>query len=224
AEYKKPEYKVNVTTPQRFAPAGGKSKFNIDARYFFGAPVSGAEVQYYIYRSRYYPYFNDSEEPNEDSDEEAEYSQYDNYYSDLVKEGEGKLDSSGHLQVDFDVPASSENDVWDFQYRLEAQITDSSRRSINGTASLIATRGSVIARATSDRYVYTKDQTAMITVSTTDYEGRPVPAKVSLKFLSRNWVKVERKENEYDPDYKLEETELSSAEVTTDREGHAEYN
>ena len=221
AEYKKPEYKVSITTP-RFAPAGSKSKFNIDARYFFGAPVSGAEVQYYVYRSRYFPYFNDSEEPAEDSDEEAEYSQYDNYYSDLVNEGEGKLDSSGHLQIDFDVPAS-ENDVWDFQYRLEAQVTDSSRRSINGSASLIATRGGVIARATSDRFVYSKDQTATINVSTTDYEGRPVPAKVSLEFWSRNWVKVEKKANEYDPDYAVREDKLSAVEVSTDREGHAEY-
>src|ERR1041384_1886086 len=223
AEYKKPEYKVSVTTPQKFAPAGSKTKFNVDARYFFGSPVSNAEVQYYIYRSRYYPYFNDTEDPVEDSDEDAEYSQYDNYYTDLVGEGEGKLDSSGHVQVDFDIPAGSENDVWDFQYRLEALVTDSSRRSINGGSSLIATRGSVIARATSDRYVYTKDQTATITVSTTDYEGRPVSAKVSLKFVSRNWIKVEHKENEYDPDYKVQENELSSADVTTDREGHAEY-
>ena len=42
-------------------------------------------------------------------------------------------------------------------------------------------------------------------VSTTDYEGRPVPAKVSLKFMSRTWVKVEKKENEYDPDYEMRE-------------------
>ena len=49
-------------------------------------------------------------------------------------------------QIDFDIPASNENDVWDFQYRLEAQVTDSSRRSINGSANLIATRGNVIAQ------------------------------------------------------------------------------
>jgi hypothetical protein len=222
AEYKKPEYKVNVTAPQRFAPAGSKSKFNIDARYFFGAPVSNAEVHYYVYRSRYHPSFNESEEPAEDSDEDAEYSQYDNYYSDLVVEGDGKLDSSGHMQVDFDVPASTENDIWDFQYRLDAEITDSSRRSINGSATLVATRGNVIARATPDAYVYTNDQTARINVSTTDYAGRPVPARVSLKFVSRNWIKVEHKKDEDDPNYVVQENELSSAEVTTNREGHLE--
>ncbi len=224
AEYKKPEYKVSVTTPNKFMPAGSKAKFNVDAKYFFGSPVSGADVQYYVYRSRYYPYFNDSEEPTEDSDEDAQYSQYDSYYSDLVSEGEGKLDSSGHLQVDFDVPASSDNDVWDFQYRIEAQVTDSSRRSINGSAKLIAFRGNVIARATANRYVYTKDQFATIRISTTDYGGRPVPAKVSLKLFSRNWVKVEHKANEYDPDYEVREDELSAAEVTTNSEGNAEYN
>ncbi len=222
AEYKKPEYKVTVTTPKRFAPAGSNTRFDIDARYFFGAPLAGAEVQYYIYRSRYYPYFG-GEEADEDEDEQAEYSQYGNYYSDLVTDASGKLDASGHLTVEFPVPPNEENDVWDFQYRLEAQVTDSSRRSINGSASLVATRGSVIARATPDRYVYTNGDTAKITVATTDYEGRPVPAKLSLKFMSRTWVKVEHKQNEYDPDYEMREDELSSAELTTNQEGHATY-
>lgn len=220
AEYKKPEYKVNVTTPKRFAPAGGKSRFDIDARYFFGAPLVGAEVKYYVYRSRYYPYFG-GEEVEEDPDQDAEYSQYDNYYSDLTSEGEGKLDAAGHLTVEFDVPASNENDVWDFQYRLEAQVTDSSRRSINGSGNLIATRGNVIVRANPDRFVYKQGETAKISVSTTDYEGRPVATKLALEFLSREWVKVEKKENEDDPDYEIREHELSTTEVTTDREGHA---
>ena len=223
AEYKKPEYKVNVSTPKRFAPAGSQTRFDIDARYFFGAPLAGAEVKYYIYRSRYYPYFN-SEETDEVENESEEYSQYGNYYSDLIADESGKLDANGHLTVDFDVPANNENDVWDFQYRMEAQVTDSSRRSINGTTSLIATRGNVIARANPERYVYTTGQTANIAISTTDYEGRPVPAKLSLKVMSRTWVKVEQKENEYDSDYRMEERELSSGEVTTNQQGHGVYN
>ena len=223
AEYKKPEYKVNVTTPKRFAPAGSKSSFDIDARYFFGAPLAGAEVKYYVYRSRYYPPFG-GEEVEEDPDQEAESSQYDNYYSDLTLDGDGKLDASGHLAVEFDIPASNENDVWDFQYRLEAQVTDSSRRSVDGSANLIATRGNIIAHATPNRYVYKKDDIAKVSISTADYEGRPAAAKLSLKFMSRGWVKVEKKVNEDDPDYEMRETELSSVEVTTDRDGQAIYN
>ena len=223
AEYKKLEYKVTVTTPKKFVAAGGQSKFEINARYFFGAPVANAEVKYYIYRSRYYPSYWETDEPEPDVDDEVDYSEYGDYYSDLVGDGDGKLDASGRLEVAFPVPASEENDVWDFQYRFEAQITDASRRSINGTTSLIATRGNVITRTTPERYVYTPGQTANVRVTTTDYEGRPVAAKVTLKFMSRSYAKVEQKQNEYDPDYALREIEIGSAEVATDQEGRGSY-
>ena len=223
AEYKKPEYKVNVTTPQRFVPAGDKSKFEINARYFFGAPVANADVKYYIYRSRYYPSYWETDELEPDPDDDSEYSSYGSYYSDMVADGEGKLDASGRLEIPFDVPANNQDDIWDFQYRLEAQVTDASRRSINGTANLVATRGSVIARAIADRFVYSPGQTANVKVSTTDYEGRPVSAKVTLKFVLRTHEKVEQKENEYDPDYVEREVEIASTEVTTDKEGYGLY-
>ncbi|HEV2834336.1 MAG TPA: MG2 domain-containing protein, partial [Pyrinomonadaceae bacterium] len=223
AEYKKPEYKVTVTTPQKFVPAGNPSKFEVKASYFFGAPVSKADVKYYIYRSRYYPSYWETDEPEQEEDDEVANSEYGNYYSDLVSDGEGKLDASGRLEIPFDVPLNNNDDVWDFQYRLDAQVTDASRRTINGSVNLVATRGSAIVRATPDRYVYTPGQTATIKVTTTDYEGRPVPAKVTLQFLSRTHVKVEKKQNEYDPDYEARETELTSTEVTTDREGYASY-
>jgi len=220
AEYKKPEYKVNVTTPKRFVSAGSKSKFDVDARYFFGAPVANAEVKYYVYRSRYYPYFGEMEDEAEDEDE---YSGDDNYYDEMMLDGEGKLDASGHLSVEFDIPESNENDVWDFQYRFEAQVTDSSRRSINASATMVATRGNVIATAFPDRYVYNKDETARITVETTDYEGRPVPAKVSLKFMLRTWIKVDKKINDYDSDYEMREEELGSGEVVTNNNGQGVF-
>ena len=222
-EYKKPEYKVNVTPAQRFVSAGTKSKFDISALYFFGAPVANAEVKYYIYRSRYYPNYYGDEEAVEDDTEEEEFSQYGNYYGDLLTEGEGKLDASGRLQVEVDVPANNADDRWDFEYRLEAQVTDSSRRTNNASASLVATRGSVIARAVADRYVYQKGDTANIEITTTDYEGRPVATNLSLKFVLRNWEKVEHKENEYDSNYKMVESEVASTQIKTDQEGHAKY-
>jgi uncharacterized protein YfaS (alpha-2-macroglobulin family) len=213
AEYKKPEYKVKISTPNRFTPAGTQTKFHIDARYFFGAPVAGAEVKYYIYRSRYYAYFGENEETYEDQDAEDS-------YSDFVNEGDGKLDSSGHLEIEFDVPANREKDVADYQYRLEAQITDSSRRTIDSSATLVATRGSVIASAMPDRYVFNQGQTAKVTVNTTDYEGHPVPAKLTLKFVSPKTT-VETVNGT--PQYTTHETELSSAEISTDQRGQAGY-
>ena len=224
AEYKKPEYKVTVTTPQKFVPEGNKSKYEINARYFFGAPVANATVKYYIYRSRYYPTYWETDETGPELDEEVDYSDYGNYYTDMVLDAEGKLDASGKLEIPFDVPASDEKDFWNYQYRLDVEVTDASRRSITGSANLVATRGAVLTRAVPDRYVYTPGQTAEIKVSTRDYNGHPVAAKVALKFMSRIYVKAEHKENEYDPDYTLQENEIGSAEVTTNGEGEATYN
>jgi uncharacterized protein YfaS (alpha-2-macroglobulin family) len=218
AEYKKPEYKVNVATPQKFAAAGTKTKFTIDARYFFGAPVVGAEVKYYIYRTRYYPYFGgESADTDEDEQDEEQYSRYGNsYYSDFVNQGDGKLDSSGHYEIEFEVPASQANEVTDYQYRLEAQITDSSRRTIDGSATVVATRGSVIASAMPDRYVFKQGQTARISIKTTDYEGHPVPAKLTLKFVLPQVTVMSSQ-------YSVSDKELTSAEISTDQQGEAIY-
>lgn len=220
AEYKKPELKVNVTTPNRFTPAGTKTKFNVDARYFFGAPVVGAEVKYYIYRSRYYPYFGESEESYEDEQDEEQYSRYGNYYNEFLNQGDGKLDAAGHLEIEFDIPASNENDVSDYQYRLEAQVTDSSRRTIDGSVIMIATRGGVIASARPDRYVYNQGQTARIAIETTDYEGRPVPARLALKFVSPEMIVTTSNNG---PEYTYRDNDVGSAEITTDQQGHAVY-
>src|SRR6185369_1402125 len=62
-EYKKPEFKVTVKGPQQFAAVGEKVRFTINANYFFGAPVTNADVHYYIYKQRYYHWWwNDSDE------------------------------------------------------------------------------------------------------------------------------------------------------------------
>ena len=226
AEYKKPEYKVKVSSPVKFVPVGSNIKFSIDARYFFGAPVTNAEVKYYIYRSRYYAgWFGENDrDDTEGDDEEDENSEYYGYGSDLVQESEGKLNSQGHLEVDFQIPEAAENEPLDYSYRLDAQVTDSSRRTIGGAAQVIATRGNVIAYASPDRFVYSKGDVATIRVRSSDYEGHPQPARVALKFVMRTWTKTEKQDNGYTYyDYKINERELSSADVTTDAHGVATY-
>ncbi|MFN2532181.1 MAG: alpha-2-macroglobulin [Pyrinomonadaceae bacterium] len=224
AEYKKPEYKVSITTPTRFVVEGSQTRFAIDARYFFGSPVAGAEVQYYIYRSRYWPWYSteeDSDESGDESDPEERHSGS-GYGSDMVLESEGKLDAKGHLDVDFTLPVTDSKDGSNYEYRIDAQVVDSSRRTINGNASVIAARGRVIARVEPDRYVYTKGDTARIAVSSIDYEGHPVPASLQLKVVLQTWTRSEKKNN-YDRPYQMHERELSSEEITTNSQGLATY-
>lgn len=227
-EYKKPEFKVTVTTPKKFVNVGEKTSFTVEAKYFFGAPVANAGVKYYIYRSRYYhPWWRSAEDAADFvSEGEEESGEYYGYGNDMVEDGEAKLDAQGRVQIDFEVPQPDAKESADYTYRLEAQVTDSSRREIEGKTSFVGTRGNIVAFASTDRYVYNIGDTAKVKVRTSDYEGKPVEAKVALKFIEQKYERIETgSTNRYDRyEYKLRETELGTGEVQTNAQGEAEYN
>lgn len=224
AEYKKPEYKVRVSTPRQFVPVGEKTNFAIEAKYFFGAPVANADVKYYIYRSRYYHWWWGDGEGMDDGieggDSEGEGEGY-GYGNDMVKEGEGRLDAQGRLVVSFDVPQPDPKESYDYTYRLEATVTDSSRRQIDGKASFVGTRGSIVASAEVENIVVYEGDNARIKVRTANYEGRPVSSRVTLRFIERKWERVEKEgESKWDRyEYKLRERELGAGDVSTDQNG-----
>jgi uncharacterized protein YfaS (alpha-2-macroglobulin family) len=232
-EYKKPEFKVSVKAPQQFVPVGGKVNFTINANYFFGAPVTNADVHYYIYKQRYYHWWwdNDSDEfddaagpANEGDDEED--SGY--YGTDLVTEGDATLNARGDAYVEFEVPLPDQKEEWDYSYRLEAQVTDASRREMQGAASFIGTRGNTVADAYPERYLYYQGDAARVRVKTADYAGKPVSEKVTLKFIEQKWEKKSRWEEENGYKYEIveyisHERELATGEVNTDSEGNATY-
>ncbi|MCI0659832.1 MAG: MG2 domain-containing protein, partial [Acidobacteria bacterium] len=226
-EYKKPEYKVKVVTPKPYVPVGEKTKFTVEAKYFFGEPVKNADLKYYIYRSRYYHWFWNQDEDEglgTDSEEPDDEQRYYSYGDDMVKQGEGKLDVHGLMEIEFQVPQPDPQESGDYTYRLEAQVTDSARRTIDGKASFVGTRGTVVAYANPERYVYYKDESARIRISAADYEGRPVPTKVTLNFVEIKYEKIEKERDGYKYfEYKRIKTPLSSSVVTTNAQGDASY-
>jgi hypothetical protein len=233
-EYKKPEFKVTVTGPKEFAAVGEKVKFTVSANYFFGAPVTKADVHYYVYKQRYYHWWWDNESDDEFDDaagpdnEGGDDEDYGYYGSDLVTEGDASLNARGEAVIDFQVPTPEEKDEWDYSYRLEAGVTDQSRREMQGAASFIGTRGKTVADAYPERYLYYQGDTAKVKVKTADYSGKPLSEKVTLKFIEQKYEKIE-KEEEYNGykyktyDYILHERELGSAEVNTDSQGNGAY-
>jgi uncharacterized protein YfaS (alpha-2-macroglobulin family) len=232
-EYKKPEFKVTVKGPKQFAAVGENVRFTINANYFFGAPVTNAEVHYYIYKQRYYHWwwdnesdeFDDAAGPNNEADDEED-SDY--YSTDLVTEGDASLNPRGEANVDFEVPESDPKEEWDYSYRLEAQVTDASRREMQGAASFIGTRGKTVADAYPERYLYYQGDEARIRVKTADYAGKPVSQKVTLKFIEQKWERQSKWEEyngyKYESvEYILHERELATGEVNTDSQGDATY-
>src|SRR2546425_10651684 len=81
-----------------------------------------------------------------------------------------------------------------YTYRLEAQVTDASRREMQGSASFIGTRGKTVADAYPERYLYYQGDAAKVRVKTADYSGHPVSQRVTLKFIEQKWEKKEKDE------------------------------
>jgi uncharacterized protein YfaS (alpha-2-macroglobulin family) len=106
---------------------------------------------------------------------------------------------------------------------LEAQVVDSARRTIDGANSFIGTRGNIVARADTTRYVYFTGDTANINVKSADYEGKPMPARLTLQFVERRWEKVKKKgESGYEYDeWVPKDNKLSSVDLTTNDKGEA---
>jgi hypothetical protein len=227
-EYRKPEYKVRVTTPQTYVRAGERARFTVSANYFFGAPVTRADVKYYVHRSRHYSWWGEGEEAEPDefgSDPTAEEGGAYGYDDQMVLEGEGRLNEQGRLEIEFDVPRADSKETWDYTYSVQAQVTDAARRTIDGAASLTAVRSNVTATAEPDRDVYQQGDTARVSIRARDREGRPVRTRVKLSFFEQRWAKVVRKtEDGYEyADYEVRERELSSAAVETDERGEAAH-
>ena len=118
---------------------GEKVEVNIQADYYFGGPVSNATVEVVVYQNP----FNHSWYPHRD---------YPWYYDDLEEigrqnyRGEGqtikretiKTDATGKATLVFDTPRENYNQ--DFEYRIEARVTDSSRREIVASDNVRVTR------------------------------------------------------------------------------------
>ncbi|HEU4387960.1 MAG TPA: MG2 domain-containing protein, partial [Blastocatellia bacterium] len=128
-EYKLPEFKVSVRTPEengkkKLYRLGDKVDISVGAEYYFGGPVSAATVQVLVYQNPFYHWWY----PPHDYAWYYEDMFRRNYYygrGPVIKNETLKTDATGKATLTFDTPR---NTGQDFEYLIEARVTDSSRR------------------------------------------------------------------------------------------------
>jgi uncharacterized protein YfaS (alpha-2-macroglobulin family) len=176
-EYKKPEYEVRVTPDKPRVLEGETATATIEAKYYFGEPVAGAEVKYVVHRSTYWSPFFEYEGGDEEGGDmgfggdEGDEGGGD-YGGEQLSERTGKLDANGRLKIT--IPTSLDPHKQDLRYRVEARVTDESRREISGYNSVVATYGSFRVGVNSEKYMYQPGETIKLTVTAKDYDGKPV--------------------------------------------------
>jgi uncharacterized protein YfaS (alpha-2-macroglobulin family) len=182
-EYRKPEYEVRVTPAKMRVLQGEKVQAVIDARYFFGEPVSGARVKYSVYRTPwFFPLWYDRDEDTED-DQNANNDS--DMSGDQLTDQEGTLDAEGKLSIEIPTPVSEHGQ--DFLYRVEAHVTDAANREVIGAGRVVATYGSFAINVAPDRYVYEPGAQAVITIQARDYDSKPVGTRAHVELLRWNY-------------------------------------
>ena len=193
-DYRKPEYQVRVSSATPRMLQGGTMQVTIDARYFFGEPVAFGNVKYRIYHAPHYWWDEDQDSDSSgfgDADTGSEDTSVD--YADEQSEQTGKLDANGKLTVTVQVPVDNSKRHSDQDYTIEAGVTDEANREITGRGRFLATYGSYRVHVEPDSYAVRAGDNASFTVSATDYDNKPVNAKVHLHLAWQQWVNGEQK-------------------------------
>ncbi|UCH34773.1 MAG: carboxypeptidase regulatory-like domain-containing protein [Armatimonadota bacterium] len=175
AEYRKPEYSVEVTAAKKRYTRGERIQARVAAEYYFGAPVAGADVAYRVYRSPYWFYPGGEEGYYEGE----EFEGYD--YGEIIEEGQARTGPDGVAR--FTIPTRretrgrderAEEIPSDYRYAIEATVTDASRKEVTADGSVLVTQGEFRLSARAVSYIATPGDAVDIEVGARDYRERPV--------------------------------------------------
>jgi len=207
-EYKKPEYQVTVKPVAPRVLQGNSIQATIEARYFFGEPVSGAKVAYVVHTSTHYWWDEDEEDENgADADDEQDESDY-AYGETEQQEHQGVLDANGQLTVT--LPTQIDGKHNDQDYRIEARVTDAANREVSGHPTVLATYGSFRVSVEPTSYVVQAGQPARVKVTAQDYDSKPVQTNVHIAAALEKWDSVTHRRTD---------TPVASKDATTGADG-----
>lgn len=206
-EYKKPEFEVEVVAPAEPVMLGEKIAATIEAKYYFGSPVTKARVKYKVLRSSYaqswYPiapwdwfYGAGYWWFGYDSDWYPGFREWGCrrpipwWYGDrgappeIVSQAEVDIGADGTAPVEIDTALAKEiHGDQDHRYRIVAEVVDESRRTIVGEGEVKVARAPFKTFVWVDRGHYRVGDTVSASIDAHTLNLQPVQGKGVLKLL-----------------------------------------
>ncbi len=195
-EYKKPEYLLEVEMPETQVKTGGIFEAKIQAKYYFGAPMSGAKIKYKVHREqarRVFPfrgrfdwlfgegYWICSTAYRDESIRQVTWGR------DLITEAEGTADDDGFLTVPIDTgDALRRFGNLDFRYIIDAEVTDESNRVVSGSGSVVTAAQPFYVSAVAKSGFARTGKPVTLVVKATTPDGKPVAGKGKVSIYLRD--------------------------------------
>lgn len=193
-EYKLPEFQVKVTTPEengrkKLFRLGDEVEAVVQADYYFGGPVAGAQVEVIVRQSPHYHYWPMPREFPwfyEDMDQRSPQWHRRNRGNEVLRETL-TTDVDGRAKVRIETPVGGGQD---FEYTIEARVTDSSRREIVGSDTVRVTRQRYFVNARSERHIWRPGDRVIVNFESKDANGHPFPVAGEVTVTRQTWREI----------------------------------
>ncbi|MFQ5854622.1 MAG: Ig-like domain-containing protein, partial [Anaerolineae bacterium] len=223
AAFRKPEFQVDVKTDRPEYIQGETITVDVAATYFFGGPVAGGEVQWRLLKDDFF-FRPDTVKGFWDfTDYDVTESRFYNPQGEVVSEGEGTLGDEGKFS--FTVPADVSEYPLSQVFTIDVEITDINNQAVANRAGAVVHKGDFYIGLRPQEYVGSVGEEQAIDVITVDTQGLTVTNQVvDVSFFQRTWysVKEKREDGSFYWTSSYTDTLVSTAQVTTDKNGYAE--
>lgn len=202
-QYRKPEFKIDITPTKKFFINRDMLEFKVEAKYFFGSPLKQALVKYRFFETRL-----------RDANTKYWWDEYSIVRSDapgrLKLEGEKYLDANGTALLKL----SAGNLPYDREITLEATIMDQSNASITSKSIVRVGRGEFYIKIDPDKQFFANNEKKGVQIKTVAHDGKPKSAVVYIKVYRYIWRGSRMV-------YIHDKQPLFEQKVSTDKEGRA---
>jgi len=221
AEYRKPEFQVEVEADREQYVQGDEIAVNVQATYYFGGPVARAQVHWTVLTNDYF--FQWTGKGRYDFTD-YDWTQY-RYYGpsgEFVTEGDGTTDEQGRFT--FKVPADIADKTLSQIYTIEAAVTDVNNQQVASRTDAIVHKGLFYIGLAPQAYVGKVGEEQKVDVITVDWDSQPVPDRdLTVVVYEHKWYSVweEGEDGRFYWKSTVEDTPVLTTTVTTDQEGKA---
>ncbi len=194
AEYRKPEFQVQVSASPANLLAGATITANVEASYYSGGGVKGATVDWTLRSDPFYftppaelsgySFYDDSR----DSGLQGQTLTGDR--SQIVAQGQSVTGPDGKLSLS--MPASVRNVSGSQRLTLEVTVTDVAANAVSAQAQVTAHRSGVYVGIRPQDYVGTEGKPQVFDLVAVDWDGQPLAnQKLAVDISQRQWLNVQ---------------------------------
>ena len=200
AEYRRPEFQVEVSTTTPDVLNGETFEVTVAADYFSGGPVPDAVVDWTLRAEPFFfrPSGEFSRYSFSDDEQDTGFYQEFGFFDSsggLIAEGQAETAADGRLILT--LPAELGEAGASRRLTFEATLTDIAGNAVSGRTSLNVHRSRVYPGVRPAVYVGTANQEQRFELVLVDWDAEPVPDQVvAVEILERRWFSVQ----EQDPD------------------------